>query len=68
MLNYLFLFFVIEESDLFHLDQTLADILPMTIVVPDIGHCWPHCTSIPTEYWRERFFDKVCRNVAWLNI
>ena len=50
------------------LDEAVARGLPTSIGVPDVGHCWPNCTSIPDEYWREQFFDKVCRNATWLNI
>ena len=51
-----------------YLDGAIAKDLPTSIGVPDIGHCWPNCTLTTDEYWKEEFFNKVCRNVTWLNI
>jgi hypothetical protein len=51
-----------------YLDKKAAEDYPTSIGVSDISHCWPKCTSIPNQYWKELFFNKVCRNATWLNI
>jgi hypothetical protein len=46
-------------------DEIMANENWMSIGIPDVSHCWPHCTPIPNEHWRQQFLNKVCHNDTW---
>ena len=55
------------RQHIINLDINVVKDLPMTMGTPDIGHCWPCCSSAPNEYWRQQFLNKVCQTAAWQN-
>jgi hypothetical protein len=60
---------VTEARDQFvKADNNVARSLWMSIGVADIGHCWPHCSSVTSEQWRAKFKDKLCKHALWKNI
>jgi hypothetical protein len=60
---------VTEARDRFaNADNSVARGLWMGIGVADIGHCWPHCSSVTSEQWRAKFKDKLCKHALWKNI